>query len=61
MQQWEYHLESVEPKFFQGFDLNSIQQILSALGNDGWELVSTEDINYDGSSGKFIFIFKRPI
>ncbi len=61
MQKWEYHLETIEPRFLQGFDMSRVDAMLYRLGEEGWELVTTERVDVDGTTGQIHFIFKRPI
>jgi hypothetical protein len=62
--QWEYRTERFDTDFgfFSGttFDTDEMNEILNALGREGWELVSVFDISkVKGGSKHVIAIFKR--
>lgn len=61
---WEYHVLSIEvglgligPKL----DIQRLGEELNRLGQERWELVNAEDINFrGGGSEELVLIFKRP-
>jgi hypothetical protein len=56
-------LKSAEEGWFSTyFDWNKVQVVLNDLGKEGWELVSTLDINAgQGRSKEVVFLLKRRI
>jgi hypothetical protein len=60
---WEYHIEYIDVRGFFGpsIDPEALTTMLNRVGQAGWELVNTTDINRGhGASGHLMFIFKRP-
>jgi hypothetical protein len=61
---WEYHVLAIGVgSGFTGpkLDIQSLGESLNRLGEDGWELVSSEDMNRrEGGSQELVLIFKRP-
>jgi hypothetical protein len=68
MQRWEYKVVAVDANEGQGmFNLGGairpepVSQLLSELGNEGWDLVTAFDTNMGhGSSRNYVFVLKRP-
>ena len=60
---FEYKTLKIEPKGFWGtkLDADEIDKILNELGQQGWELVSMQDLSVSGSSWTFHYTFKRQI
>jgi len=61
MRRFEYKTIKIEPKGFWGtkLDPEKIDEILNELGNQGWELVTMQDLELHGSSWSFHYTFKR--
>ena len=60
---WEYKTIKVDTKGFVGgkFDEANLDQVLNALGENGWELVSAFDTNAEGGASRHVIgILKRP-
>lgn len=63
MQKWEYRTIKVDTKGMLGgvLDTGTFENLLNALGSDGWELVAAFDTNQAyGASREAIAVFKRP-
>lgn len=63
MKKFEYKTLKIEPTGFWGskHDAEDIDRILNELGNQGWELVSMQDLALGGNSWTFHYTFKREI
>ncbi|HAE69912.1 MULTISPECIES: DUF4177 domain-containing protein [Sphingobacterium] len=61
MKRFEYKTLKIEPKGFWGtkLDPEKIDEILNDLGNQGWELVTMQDLEVNGNSWSFHYTFKR--
>lgn len=61
MKRFEYKTLKIEPKGFWGtkLDPEKIDEILNDLGNQGWELVTMQDLEVNGNSWYFHYTFKR--
>jgi hypothetical protein len=61
--QWEYHVLAmdVDSTFFgPNVDVDALGAALNRLGQDGWELVGTVDINrHQGITKELVLLFKR--
>ena len=61
---WEYHVLAIDVGLgFLGpkLDIQLLGESLNRLGQEGWELVNTEDLNRrEGGSHELVLIFKRP-
>ena len=44
----------------RSFKIERQQLMLDSLGHEGWELVSTNAIQINGTTGAVLFYFKRP-
>lgn len=63
MQKWEYKTMKVQTKGFTGgiLEIESFDEQLNRLGQEGWELVSTFVTTAgSGASREAVAIFKRP-
>lgn len=61
---WEYKTVKFGAVGFLGvqFDEQKINEYLNKLGESGWELVSSFDLNEgDGNSLYIVMIFKKPL
>jgi hypothetical protein len=61
---WEYRTLKIDISGFFGPKLNvdRIAEALNEQGREGWELVSSFDLNYhQGISSDVLMIFKRPL
>ncbi len=63
MKRFEYKTVKIEPKGFWGtkLDPEEIDKILNEYGQQGWELVSMQDLAAQGTSWTFHYTFKRAI
>ncbi len=64
MSKWEYKIFKVKvSRFFEGdFSTDKTENSYNHLGKEGWELVSSFDLNMDeGQSSMVVAIFKRPL
>ena len=59
---WEYIIVTADAAsvFSTKIDFESLQQEISQLGEEGWELVSTSDRNQNGNTRNITLYFKRP-
>jgi len=60
---WEYKTIKVDTKGFIGGKLDeaNLDQMMNALGDDGWELVAAFDTNAEGGVSRHVVcILKRP-
>ena len=60
---WEYRTIKVDTKGFVGgkIDEGNMDQMLNALGDEGWELVAALDTNAEGGVSRHVVgILKRP-
>jgi len=63
MTRWDYYTIVLEPGMFSGgeVDAEKLQETLSELGRDGWELVSLFDTNrHQGGTAQVVGVLKRP-
>ena len=62
MKKWEYLIVTAKTSsvFTVKIDFESLQQEISQLGEEGWELVSTSDRNQNGNTKDIALYFKRP-
>jgi hypothetical protein len=61
---WEYRTLKIDVSGFVGPKLNVdvFAEALNEQGRNGWELVSSFDLNYhEGISSDVLLIFKRPL
>jgi len=61
---WEYRTLKIDVSGFFGPKLNVdvFAEALNEQGRNGWELVSSFDLNYhEGISSDVLLIFKRPL
>ena len=61
--QWEYKTVALTAGGFLGglLDRQKFEELLNALGRDGWELVNAFDTNsYQGATRDVVAVFKRP-
>lgn len=60
---WEYRVASINVGglFGPAVDVNELATYLNGSGDDGWELISVEDLNRNsGATVELLLIFKRP-
>ncbi len=62
MIKWEYLIVTSEVGsiFSTKIDFEKLQQKISKLGDEGWELVGTSDRNRNGNTRDIALYFKRP-
>lgn len=61
-ERWEYHTEYIDVRGFFGprIDPAALTAMLNEAGTQGWELVSTVDVDRGhGATAHLIFLFKR--
>jgi hypothetical protein len=63
---WDYLtvLADINPIIFdpngkRGLDAKLVNDMLCLYGSQGWELVSTQNINTDGATTQVLFMFKK--
>jgi hypothetical protein len=56
-EKWEYHVEEVG-SFWSGAKPEELQELLNAMGQDGWKLVSAVPIQ---NTNKIVLIARRPL
>ena len=64
MQKWEYQTVKVDAKGMLGgvVDVQTFDQMLNYLGQQGWNLVSVFDTNMvHGTSREIVAVFKREL
>jgi hypothetical protein len=62
MKKYEYKVLDIPVKGFFGgkVDFKAVSKQLNDLGEEGWEVVTMQDINmYEGGSRKIVIILKR--
>ena len=59
---WEYLIVTakVASIFSTKIDFEKLQEQISELGDEGWELVSTTDSHMNGTTRDIALYFKRP-
>ena len=55
MKKWEYKVEMIRGNYIQ------VQSSINKLGQEGWELVSSENQPYNGLTQNFMVIYKKII
>lgn len=59
MRKWEYHIINIRSENYR-LDPNAARE-LTALGEEGWELVSITSVNFkSGATDNIAMVFKRP-
>jgi hypothetical protein len=59
MTKWEYHIINIRSENYR-LDPNAAGE-LTALGEEGWELVSISSVNFkSGATDNIAMVFKRP-
>lgn len=61
---WEYKTVKLAIGNFlsSNFELTEIDKFVNQFGQQGWEIVSTLDLNsYSGGSVEIVLFFKRPL
>jgi hypothetical protein len=60
--EWQYRTLTVETRGERsGFDVDTFDSVLNALGREGWELVVALDTDRAGSTAHEVaMVFKRP-
>lgn len=64
MQKFEYKTIKMKPKtavFSQKLEDEELVEEMNELGKDGWELVTSIDNKFGGTSKSIVLIFKRPL
>lgn len=67
MKQFEYKTIDIKPStkgFFgtKGIELEQIDKTLNEMGQEGWELISVQEVStFDGTMNYILYTFKREI
>ena len=59
MVSWEYKIERTTKSMWSGKDKINVDELLSDLGRDGWELTSVVPKTEGGTLSGYHFFFKR--